>query len=47
MKVFINLIYNGKSFLFFYLKDFMFYKYICKMYILADIQRNGRISRFI
>ena len=32
---------------FLYLKDFIFYKYICKMYILADIERNCRKSRFL
>ena len=25
-----------------YLKDFKFYKYICEMYILADIKKNCR-----
>ena len=29
------------------LKDFIFYKYICKVYILADIKRNCKKSRFI
>ena len=36
-----------KKFQFLNLKDFSFYKYICKMYILADIKRNCRKSRFI
>ena len=35
------------TFLFFYLKDFKFDKYICNMYNLADIKRNCRKSRFI
>ena len=36
----------SKTFKFLNLKYFLFYKYICKMYILADIKRNF-ISRFI
>ena len=36
-----------KTFVFFNLKDFIFYKFICNMYFLADIKRNWRISRFI
>ena len=28
-------------------REFLFYKYICKMCILADIKRNCRKSRFI
>ena len=34
------------KFLFFYLKDFTFYDYICKMYILTEIKRSCRKSRF-
>ena len=30
-----------------HLKDFIFYEYICKMYIYADIKRICRKSRFI
>ena len=30
----------------FFLKDFIFHKYICKMYIWADIKRRCRKSRF-
>ena len=29
---------DTKKFLFFNVKDFIFYKYICEMYILADIK---------
>ena len=29
------------------IKDFVFYKYICKIYIMADISENCRKSRFI
>ena len=36
-----------KSFLIFNLKDFIFFKYIFKVYILADIKRNYKKSRFI
>ena len=36
-----------KLFYFLIKKDFIFYKYIWKMYILADIKRNCRKSRFI
>ena len=39
--------FSPKSFNFLNLKDFKFYKYIVKMYILADIKRNCRKSRFI
>ena len=36
-----------KSFTFFNLKDFTFYKYICEVYILADIKRNIKIKIYI
>ena len=36
-----------KTFLFFSLIDFIFYRYICQMYKMADIKRNCRKSRFI
>ena len=36
-----------KSFKFFNLKDFLFFEYICKMYILEDIKRNCKKSRFM
>ena len=36
-----------KTFQFSNLKDFIFYKYICEMYIFADIKRNCRKSKFI
>ena len=32
---------------FFDLKDFIFYKHICKMYIMVDIKGNCKTTRFI
>ena len=40
-------IFLPKTFLFFNLKDFIFYKFICNMYFFADIKSNCRKSRFI
>ena len=39
--------FQYKTFLFFYVKDFIFDRYICNMYILADIKWNCRKSRYI
>ena len=36
-----------KVFDFFNLKDFLFYKYICEVYNLANIRRNCKKSRFM
>ena len=36
-----------KVFLFFYSKDFIFYKYFNKMYILADIKKLKKIKIYI
>ena len=38
---------DTKKILFFNVKDFIFSKYICEIYILADIKWNWRNSRFL
>ena len=38
---------QNQKIVFFNKKDFIFYKYICKMYISADMKWNCKNSRFI
>ena len=39
--------FKYKKFLFFNVKDFICNKYICEIFIFAEIKRNCRNSRFL